>query len=238
MSNISSQIRLDHVTYICDGNHFYFNGIIESESISALVGPSGSGKSTLILLIGGYIFPNSGNIYIGDTNVTHLPPNKRPLTILFQENNLFSHLNVFNNVALGRSPSLKLSTKDKEDVNDILSKLDIADKAKNMPNQLSGGEKQRVAIARTLLRNKPILILDEPFSALGPGMRKELLELLLDFKKNSPFTLLLVTHEPNDILFLDGKVFFINNHQIVEQGLAKDILSSSCSTEVKKYLGL
>lgn len=238
MSNISYELRLDKVTYEYDNHTFYFDCRTDTNSISALVGASGSGKSTLISLIGGFLQPTSGRIYVGNQDITDLAPSQRPLTILFQENNLFSHLNVFDNIALGRSAKLKLSSQDKEDIYLILEKLGLKGKEYRNPNNLSGGEKQRVAIARTLLRNKPILILDEPFSGLGPGMRKDLLSLLLHFRERNPFTLLLVTHEPSDIFFLDGYVFFLNDNKISEHGLAKDILSPAGSAAVKKYLGI
>ncbi len=103
--------------------------------------------------------------------------------MIFQENNLFAHLDVGKNVGLGRSPSLRLTAADKAAVGDALERTGLGGKAHRLPRELSGGERQRVAIARILVRNRPVLLLDEPFGSLGPALRDDMLDLLVGLQK-------------------------------------------------------
>lgn len=128
----------------------HFDATIEGGVIAAIVGPSGSGKSTLLNLIAGFEFPQSGRIFIGDKDVSELSPADRPVSMVFQENNLFAHLTVEQNVGLGRSPNLKLSAQDHTDIAEALSRVGLAGKEQRKPEALSGGERQRVAIAGLL----------------------------------------------------------------------------------------
>lgn len=167
---------------------------------TAIIGPSGGGKSTLLLAIAGFVELASGDISIGKELITNTPPAKRPVTLLFQENNLFPHMTVFQNTGLGIRPDLKLSKEQIEQVNDALEKVGLAGMDKRRPSELSGGQRQRVALARALLRDRPILMLDEPFAALGPALRHEMLDLVARIRQEQGSTLLLVTHNPEDAL--------------------------------------
>jgi thiamine transport system ATP-binding protein len=133
--------------------------------IVAVMGPSGSGKSTLLNLIAGFERPSSGRVLIGGKDATNLAPALRPVSMVFQENNLFSHLDVAQNVGLGRSPSLKLTEQDRADIAAALARTGLAGKEGRRPAALSGGERQRVALARVLVRDRPVLLLDEPCGA-------------------------------------------------------------------------
>lgn len=167
---------------------------------TAIIGPSGGGKSTLLSAIAGFVKLASGEITIGNKSVTHIPPAKRPVTLLFQENNLFPHMNVFQNTGLGIRPDLKLSKLQIDQVENALGKVGLANMGLRRPSELSGGQRQRVALARALLRDRPILMLDEPFAALGPALRHEMLNLVADIRREQGSTLLLVTHNPDDAL--------------------------------------
>ena len=167
---------------------------------TAVIGPSGGGKSTLLLAIAGFVDPSEGNISVGGDQLTNTPPAQRPVTLLFQENNLFPHLTVFQNTGLGVRPDLKLSKIQIDQVKDALDKVGLADMGARRPSELSGGQRQRVALARALLRDRPVLMLDEPFAALGPALRHEMLDLVARIRQEQDSTLLLVTHNPDDAL--------------------------------------
>ena len=167
---------------------------------TAIIGPSGGGKSTLLLAIAGFVDPSGGDISIGGDVISSTPPARRPVTLLFQENNLFPHLTVFQNTGLGVRSDLKLSKTQIDQVEDALSKVGLADMGTRHPSELSGGQRQRVALARALLRDRPVLMLDEPFAALGPALRHEMLDLVARIRQEQDSTLLLVTHNPEDAL--------------------------------------
>src|SRR5690606_9136667 len=133
-----------------------FDARVDAGCIAAVIGPSGSGKSTLLNLVAGFEMPISGRILIGGSDVTGLPPAKRPVSMVFQENNLFAHLTVGQNVGLGRSPALRLDGQDRGAIAEALSRTGLAGKESRLPGELSGGERQRVALARVLVRQRPV----------------------------------------------------------------------------------
>ncbi len=132
-----------------------------------LVGTSGSGKTTLLQIVAGFTFAESGRVLLNGKDHSTSLPYRRPVSMLFQENNLFEHLSVAENMGLGLQPNLKLSDEQQTEIQAIATNVGLKDYLSRMPSQLSGGQRQRVALARCLLRNQPILLLDEPFSALG-----------------------------------------------------------------------
>jgi thiamine transport system ATP-binding protein len=201
------------------------------------MGPSGSGKSTLLDLIAGFEMPESGSIRIGDTDVTELPPAQRPVSMVFQENNLFGHLDVFSNVALGRSPSLRLDDEDRADVLEAIERVGLAEKDKRLPRALSGGERQRVALARVLVRDRPVLLLDEPFASLGPALRAEMVDLVRVLHAERRMTILMATHHPDDAERLAGRMLYIENGAIAAQGCAEKFFSSDGPLAFRSYLG-
>lgn len=164
----------------------------------AVIGPSGAGKSTLLAAIAGFIAPASGRILWRGQDLAPLPPGERPLSILFQDQNLFPHLTVAQNLGLGLRPNLRLSPEERERVNDALARTGLAGLGGRRPAQLSGGQASRAALARALLRQRPLLLLDEPFAALGPALKAEMLDLVAEVADEARSTVLLVTHEPED----------------------------------------
>ncbi|WP_377293563.1 ATP-binding cassette domain-containing protein [Rhizobium sp. SG2393] len=167
--------------------------------ITGIVGPSGSGKSTLLNLIAGFEMPDSGAIRILGTDMTALGPSARPVSVIFQDNNLFAHLDVATNVGLGIDPALRLDAAGRAAVSEALAKVGLAGFERRRPPTLSGGERQRVALARALVRRRPILLLDEPFAALDPVRRAEMGDLIVGLKRETGVTVLLVTHQPDDV---------------------------------------
>ena len=181
----------------------------------AIVGESGAGKSTLLNLIAGFDLPTSGEIWLNNCNHTQTEVASRPVSMLFQDNNLFPHLTVEQNIGLALVPSLKLNVGQKAQVAEIADKMGIAEFLARRADQLSGGQKQRVALARTLLRDKPILLLDEPFSALDLKRREELQQLVAKLCQERNLTLLMITHQIEESKALFDRILCVENGRIV-----------------------
>ena len=147
---------------------------IERGSLISIVGPSGAGKSTILNALAGFIPLTSGVIKWNGSDITKLDPGLRPLSILFQDYNLFSHLTVKDNIAIGLRPNLKLDDLETEMVNSVIEEVGLSKFKFIKPFQLSGGQRTRVSLTRSIVRSKPILLLDEAFSGLGPALRSEM----------------------------------------------------------------
>lgn len=210
-------IRLDNVFLADDAlpMTFYLQ-VVAGERI-AIVGPSGAGKSTLLNLIAGFVLPTRGEIWLNGENHTQSAPYERPVSMLFQENNLFPHLTAQQNLALGLKTSLKLTALEQDQIERVADAVGLTSFLSRLPNSLSGGQKQRVALARCLLRDKPILLLDEPFSALDPELRMEMLNLIDALCHSKKLTLLLVTHQPSELTGKVDRMLRIENGRISQQ---------------------
>ncbi|TJZ85155.1 ATP-binding cassette domain-containing protein [Paracoccus hibiscisoli] len=162
----------------------------------AVIGASGSGKSTLLALVAGFLAPTQGRLLWEGQDITAMPPGKRPVSILFQHNNLFPHLSVKQNIGMGLRPDLRLNRAQQARVAQVLDQVGLSCLGARRPDALSGGQQSRVALARVLLRARPLLLLDEPFAALGPALKAEMLALLAQIAADT--TVLMVTHDPAD----------------------------------------
>ena len=209
---------------------------VHSGECLALIGPSGAGKSTLLALIGGFEEPAAGMVLADGRDITGLVPSDRPVTTLFQDHNLFAHLDVASNVGLGRNPSLKLNDADRAEVRAALDSVGLSGFERRLPGELSGGERQRVALARCLVRHRPILLLDEPFAALGPALRQEMMDLVLALKHRFGLTILMVTHDPADALYAAGRTAFVAGGRIALVADTRVVLDSDQSI-IRAYLG-
>ncbi|MBC6438379.1 MAG: ATP-binding cassette domain-containing protein [Rhodobacteraceae bacterium] len=190
-----------------------------------LIGASGSGKSTLLNLVAGFLVPDTGRILIDGSDVSRTDVASRPLGILFQDGNLFPHLSAFDNVALGLRPDLRLSESQREAVTACLDQVGMAAHADRLPKVLSGGQQSRVALARMLLRDKPLALLDEPFSALDPGLRRDMLGLVSDLCDQARLTLILVTHDLREVQNLCTDLCLLDKGQVTIRGEMQTILS-------------
>jgi len=152
-----------------------------------------------------------------EQSLTNLEPAQRPITTLFQNHNLFSHLTVLQNIGLGVSPNLKLSKEQTSKLQAVLVNVGLAGYEKKYPDSLSGGEQQRVALARCLLRRQPILLLDEPFSALDATTRQEMILLLQDVIKSYKPCVVMVTHDEDDAKALSASVLKMESDRIVTE---------------------
>jgi thiamine transport system ATP-binding protein len=176
----------------------------------AIVGASGSGKSTLLMLIGGFLTPDAGRILWNGADLTDLPPGERPMSIVFQDQNLFPHLDVAANVGLGLSPSLRLTAADRTKVAEALERVGLGGLDRRKPGDLSGGQQARVALARTMIRGRPIMLLDEAFAGLGPALKDDMLDLVAQLSDETGMTVLMVSHDPEDALRLADETVFID----------------------------
>ena len=210
-------IRLDNVFLADDALPMTFDLQVAAWERIAIVGPSGAGKSTLLNLIAGFVLPTQGNIWLNGENHTRSAPYERPVSMLFQENNLFPHLTVQQNLALGLKTSLKLTALEQDQIEQVADAVGLTSFLSRLPNSLSGGQKQRVALARCLLRDKPILLLDEPFSALDPELRMDMLNLIDELCHSKNLTLLLVTHQPSELTGKVDRMLRIENGRISQQ---------------------
>jgi len=187
---------------------------LEPEKIYAVVGPSGAGKSTFLNLISGFASISSGSIIWNEQEISHLPPAKRSVSILFQDNNLFPHLSVWRNLALAVTHWPKISRDNEEKLKAVMSEVGILGLENRKPSQLSGGQQSRVALARVLLQKNKILLLDEPFSALGPSLKDQMLELIKKIAKNKKLLVLMVTHGPADAKKVASQTLVVKDKKV------------------------
>jgi thiamine transport system ATP-binding protein len=179
----------------------------------AVIGPSGAGKSTLLMALAGFVAPVAGRVLWKDRDLTGLAPGDRPVSILFQEQNLFPHLTIAQNLGLGLSTRLRLSVADTARVTDALGRVGLQGMGDRRPADLSGGQQGRAALARVLLRSRPILLLDEPFAALGPALRAEMLHLVQEVAADAQALTLIVTHDPREAVGFADRTIFVADGQ-------------------------
>ena len=202
-------LTFDRVSFRRDGFQLGADFSVDGPGFFAVIGPSGGGKSTLLSLIAGFDLPDTGAVLWGDQNLAPLVPGDRPVAVLFQDNNLFPHLDVLTNVALGASPLARPSDGAKTRARQALERVGLAGYEDRLPSALSGGQQSRAALARILLTDRPVVLMDEAFSALGPALRVEMLDLVTELLGDR--TVLMVTHDPEDArrnaantIFVDG----------------------------------
>ena len=177
--------------------------------IYAVMGPSGAGKSSLLAAMAGFLALQDGQILWKGRDIAALPPAQRPMAMLFQDNNLFPHLSAARNIALALTRRAKLTADQTDQVNAALERVGLAGFGTKKPPQLSGGEQSRVALARVMLQDKPIFLVDEPFSALGPALKAEMLDLLGELARERGSVVLMVTHDPADALRIAEKTIVV-----------------------------
>ncbi|WP_373503780.1 thiamine ABC transporter ATP-binding protein [Aestuariivirga sp.] len=230
-------IRLDKVSFQYEDMAMMFDAVFPAQSLTAVIGPSGSGKSTLLNLIAGFERAASGRVSIGGEDVTGLPPDRRPVSMIFQDNNVFAHLDVWQNVALGIAPSLKLDEAQRAQVDGALDEVGIVALKHRKPGEVSGGERQRVAVARALVRDRPVLLLDEPFAALGPALRRDMLDLVIAMHRAKGLTVLMVSHQPEDAEYAASHTAYLEAGHILALRPTAELLTARDLPGLAAYLG-
>ena len=230
-------ITLDHVTFRYEDMEMRFDAAFPDASFTAVIGPSGGGKSTLLNLIAGFEAPQQGRVIIAGADVTKLPPDRRPVSMIFQDNNAFAHLDLWQNVALCVSPSLRLDAEQTARVESALVEVGLGALMHRKPGEVSGGERQRVAVARALVRDRPVLLLDEPFAALGPALRRDMLELVKAMQQARRLTVVMVTHQPEDALAAATHTAFLEAGRIVALRPTAALFAAKDLPGLRDYLG-
>ena len=224
-----------------------FNGELILENISleipggtffALLGPSGSGKTTMLRLIAGLEQADSGSIFLGDEDITHMPAYKRRVNTVFQNYALFPHMDVFDNVAYSLSLKNVSEGVIEEKVTKILKAVGLDKHIHKSINNLSGGQKQRVALARAVINEPEVLLLDEPLAALDLKLREKMLIELIDLQDTFQTTFVYVTHDQFEALTVADKMAIMNDDGEIEQvGTPKEIYEFPVSTFVAEFVG-
>jgi thiamine transport system ATP-binding protein len=202
----------------------------------ALIGPSGAGKSTLLMALAGFLAPAQGRILWQGRDLAGVSAGDRPLTILFQDQNLFPHLTLAQNLGLGLSPTLRLTPAQGAQIETTLNQVGLKGLAARKPGQLSGGQQGRAALARALLRARPVLLLDEPFAALGPALKTEMLDLLDEVATVTGAAVLMVTHDPSDAKRFAGKTVLVADG-VAQAPVVTAELFANPPQALKEYLG-
>lgn len=224
--HFGEQIALDDVSLTVHEGEFF-----------SLLGPSGCGKSTLLNIIGGFLEPTKGVVYIGDQDVTALRPYQRKTGMVFQSYALFPHLTVFDNVAYGLKVQKKKKAEIKQKVMESLSLVQLEEYAKRMPHQLSGGQQQRVAIARALAIQPSVLLLDEPLSNLDAKLRKNMQTELRNIQRNVGITTILVTHDQEEALSLSDRIGILGEGRIQQIGTPLEVYRQPNNRFVAEFIG-
>jgi multiple sugar transport system ATP-binding protein len=212
---------------------------IASGELVVLLGPSGAGKTTTLRLVAGLETPDAGQIHIGGRDVTSLAPALRDVTFVFQQYSLYPHLNVFDNLAFPlRSPLRKISENDiKLRVHEVAKLLRMEDKLQNPATKLSGGQMQRVAIGRALVRNPAVYLMDEPLSSLDAKLRNDLRLEIKRIQSDSGATMLYVTHDQVEALTLASRIGVLDQGHLVQLGTPQEVYQNPNSIVVASRLG-
>ncbi len=209
-----------------------------SGELFCLLGPSGCGKSTLLRLIGGYLAPEAGRVWIGDADVTAQPPELRNTGMVFQNYALFPHLNALENVAFGLKVKGVRKSERIAKAEEMLDWVGLtADERRRRPSQLSGGQQQRVALARALAFGPNLLMLDEPFANLDRLLRERLREELKQVQRRSQTTTILVTHDREEALALGDRIGVMHRGRLLQVGSPEEVYRSPASSTVADFLG-
>ncbi len=190
---------------------------IYEKEFYALLGPSGCGKTTLLRLLAGFEEPTEGSIFIGGEDISHIPPNKRSVNMMFQSYALFPHMNVEKNIGFGLRQEGRSKAEIKQRVDEMLSLVQLEEFAKRKPNQLSGGQRQRVALARSLAKKPKLLLLDEPLGALDKKLRERTQFELMNLQESLGLTFMIVTHDQEEAMTVASRI------AIMDRGLVKQV---------------
>ena len=215
----------------------HINLDIKDKEFVTILGPSGCGKTTTLRIIGGFLEPQSGEVYFKSEKINGLPPHKRNVNTVFQKYSLFPHLNVFDNIAFGMRIKKYSKAEIKKRVTEMLSIVDLKGYEKRSVSKLSGGQQQRVAIARALVCDPAVLLLDEPLGALDLKLRKNMQDELKLIQQKTDTTFIYVTHDQEEALTMSDTIVVMNNGSIEQIGSPADIYNEPVNAFVADFIG-
>lgn len=201
----------------------------------AVLGGSGAGKSTLLMALAGFV-PVAGRILWQGVQIDGLEPGQRPVAMLFQDQNLFPHLTLMQNLGLALNPRLRLSAVQRARISAVLTRLGLDGMEQRRPGELSGGQQGRAALGRALLQGRPVLALDEPFAALGPALKADLLALVAELAAEAGTTVLMVTHDPEDARRFASHVVLVHDG-VADAPVATGAIFADPPAALLSYLG-
>ena len=235
-----ADVRLDRVTK-------RFGDVVAVDDLSleirhgeffSLLGPSGCGKTTTLRMIGGFEEVTSGNVFVGNTDVTDLPPFKRATNTVFQNYALFPHLDVFENIAFGLRRRRTPTNEIRHQVAFMLKLVELPGYEQRKPNQLSGGQQQRVALARALINNPHVLLLDEPLGALDLKLRKQMQIELKRIQSELGITFIFVTHDQDEAMTMSDRIAVMRAGRIEQLGAPEELYERPQTEFVAGFLGV
>lgn len=214
---------------------------VEKGEFLSVLGPSGCGKTTLLRIIAGLLPPDEGKLLLNGTDITDAPPSRRSLGIVFQNYALFENMTVFDNVAYAAKLKAKREKNTtvaavKERANELLEELGIAELSGKLPATLSGGQMQRVAIARTLILNPDIMLFDEPMSALDIATRLQLRTVIKDIQKKFGTTMIYITHDQEEAFAMSDRILVMEKAKISQIDTPENIVASPANDYVKRFV--
>ena len=240
------EVQLEKKDILIKGLSKSFDGVqvikninleIKAGEFFSILGPSGCGKTTLLRILAGFIEPDSGVVYLGDKDITNLPPNLRSTNTIFQKYALFPHLTVYENIAF----PLRMKKMDSDyidtEVKKMLKMIELEEHAYKKPNQLSGGQQQRVSIARALVNKPEVLLLDEPLSALDAKLRQNLLIELDNIHEEVGITFIFITHDQQEALSISDRIAIMNKGKVLQVGTPAEVYESPADMFVADFIG-
>jgi spermidine/putrescine transport system ATP-binding protein len=210
---------------------------IKKGEFFSILGPSGCGKTTLLRLIAGFDRPDVGRILLNGSDITHSPPNRRSVNTVFQNYSLFPHLTIWENIAFGLRVAKRPEKEIRDEVEKMLSLIQMQDHARKKPDQISGGQKQRVAIARALINKPQVLLLDEPLAALDLKLRQKMLLELTRIHDEVGITFIFVTHDQTEAMAVSDRIAVLHHGKIEQIGSPIELYESPKSSFVASFIG-
>ena len=210
---------------------------IKAGEFFTLLGPSGSGKTTCLRMIGGFTLPTSGKIFIGDIDVSQVPPYARPVNTVFQDYALFPHMTIAENVAYGLMVKGVGKAAREKRAADMLEIVRLPGVGDRRPMQLSGGQRQRVALARALVNEPEVLLLDEPLGALDLKLREQMQSELKQLQRRLGITFLFITHDQHEALSMSDRIGVFNQGKIEQVGNPTEIYNNPVTKFVAQFIG-
>jgi putrescine transport system ATP-binding protein len=237
--SLSECVRIESVSKYFDDSIAVQNVSlsIERGEIFCLLGGSGCGKTTLLRMLAGFEQPNEGRILIDGEDMRDVPPNRRPVNLMFQSYALFPHMSVFDNVAFGLEQERLSRTEIERRVIEMLEAVKLESFSRRKPQQLSGGQRQRVALARALVKRPKLLLLDEPLGALDKKLREHTQYELIALQRQLGITFVVVTHDQQEAMSLATRIGVMNQGRIVQVGTPAEIYESPATRFVADFIG-